>query len=406
MHKAIIIVPNLADLVGHAFEYTRSVSAAFKRRGYTIQVLGSTDATSEVKALEGFIPAFRRTNKPRATPAGLAEILWQGLIFFKDLRNALSASAFDKDDLIFAHTIPHPHFLGWAWCLRLFRDRLPKTALLFRYSLGLGYRSRREMYRLVLPYIYRFLFWMIERGQGHPLFLVDSEELLQEYQRLTPLPIKVVPIPLDVSDIERVLHQQTQDLGNENHRHLIYLGDARRGKGFDLLPPLFEELTKNPCNKIKITIHAGRPAEQCVEPEVVEAFLHLERLAKTKDIHLIRANLSRSDYLKLLCSADAVLLPCRQEHYMGQTSNVFAEAFAAGKPVVAPSNTWMGRQILTTGAGTVFESGHLGSLVRATDDLLQNITKYTYAANLQRDRWIAFHNANRLVDEFIGTVPL
>ena len=116
-------------------------------------------------------------------------------------------------------------------------------------------------------------------------------------------------------------------------------------------------------------------------------------------MNLIATNLIRADYCALLAGVDIVLLPYRREYYMGQTSNVLAEAFAAGKPVVVPKDTWMATQALAASAGTTFESGNGDSFLEATREIVQNFPRYADAALRLRESWIAFHNAERLVDE-------
>lgn len=404
MSDTVHIFPHLlVNLDGHEFQYTNVVADAFKRRGYDVKIYGSQGAVPEVRAIDGFIPAFRLTNMSKNRASGVGVLLRPRYFFFVDLKKILSTTVFDKRDLIFAHTILPSEFPAWAWCFRRFRKKLPKTVLLLRYSLALLSRSKIE--RRLLPYIYRFLFQMIKRSK-QPISVTDSEDLAKEYRLSVSMPMRVVPIPLEANFSELLLNAQQRTSCHNNHntyRHLVYLGRVDRGKGFDLLPLLIVKLTNNSKCNHKFTIHCARPPEQHVDPLIANTFLHLQQLAERGFVRLIPSNISRTAYLELLCSADIVLIPCRREYYMGQTSNVLTEALAAGKPVVVPQNTWMASQAIKTGAGTTFESGNVESLVMATKEILKNFSKYRDAAQSQRNTWASFHNVDRLVEELLRT---
>ena len=402
MSGTVHIFPHLlVNLEGHEFQYTNVVAEAFKRRGYEVKIYGSQDAMPEVRAIDGFIPAFRLTDISKNSTSKVGTFLRHSHIFFKDLKKILSAAIFDKKDLIFAHTILPSEFPVWAWCFRRYRKNLPKTVLLLRYSLTLQHRSKIE--RWLFPYIYWLLFQMI-KGSKQLILVTDSKDLAREYKLLTSMPMKVVPIPLEENFSELLLDVQQRTSCHNNHntyRHLVYLGRVDRSKGFDLLPSLIKNLTNNSKYNCKFTVHCGGPKEQYVDPVITNAFLQLQQLAERGFVRLIPSNISRTVYLGLLCSADIVLIPCRREYYMSQTSNVLIEAFAAGKPAVVPQDTWMASQAIKTGAGTTFESGNVESLVMATKKIIKNFSKYRDAAQSQRNKWTSFHNVDQLVEELL-----
>lgn len=400
MKQAIIIASGLADLVGHEFEYTAAVAKALRHRGYSVSILGARDAVPEVAALEGFVPVFRRTARPLGTKAPPWEFFRLVGIFLADLHKAVSSLRLEKEDLVFAHTITYPNFVGWVWSWLWSGKALPKTILLFRYSLMLRNPSRfRVLRQLLLPQAYRVLFWLLQRSSRPPVIVVDSEDLREEYRFYTSLPIKVVPIPLDVNGLDGMHSAMAVQSCGRLDRRLLYLGDVRGGKGFELLPPLVEALKTNNASDLSITIHCGRPPERYIEPGLARAFIRLQEFSKNGAVELIPSSLTRTDYLSLLANADIVLLPYRREYYAGQTSNVLAEAFAAGKPVVVPKDTWMASQVLATGAGAIFESGSADSLVHATREILENLFTYANAARRLRGHWSAYHNVERLADE-------
>jgi glycosyltransferase involved in cell wall biosynthesis len=399
VRQVAIVAPGLGDLIGHEFEYTRGVSEAFRKRGVVVRILGRADAVSEVRTIEGFLPAFRWMHNANGRPSSLSEIYAHARVMAGELRLAVTPSSLSQGDLVFAHTIPHSSIL--AWLLFFVRHRgtpLPKIVLLHRFSLEAGHRPKRDFGRAVLPLVYRLFFGIIRRHGDRVRCVVDSENLQKEYQRLARFRIHTVPIPIRVNDL-LCPGSETQERAPRQGVHLLYLGDARTGKGFDLLPSLVEGLWSLGVSGFTLTVHCGRAPTALAEPEVLSAYQRLERLADAGKIRMLTGSVSYPLYAKCLRSSDAVVLPYRAEHYRGQTSNVLAEAFVIGKPAVAPEGTWMGDQVRTTGSGTVFESGKVSSLVQAIKRLVQYLPQYSESACRNQSCWARYHNPEMLVRE-------
>lgn len=400
--RVFIITPNLMSTVGHEFEYTRSVAKAFRQREYEVKILGGVHAEPKVTELEGFESVFHPTRKRWGTVVWPWEVLSQGMSFSSELQRVLLQISFNIDDLLFVPTIPPRDFIGWVWIIRRYQEKFGKLVLLFRYSLKVSPHSRYSKFRrLLLPIVYKLLFWVISRQKHKPIFVTDSEELASEYRAYTRLPFGIVPIPLDRDEMKNIFKSQDENIPRNNTTKIVYLGDVRRSKGFDLIPPMIEDILNQGLEDIQFVIHCGRPVDGYFEDGIMDSYLWLKRLAEESAVEIIAKILTLHDYYGLLLEADIVMLPYRRENYLGQTSNVLLEAFVAGKPVIAPKDTWVGNQIESTGAGFLFESGDLSSLVEATINAFENLAIYTSAANKIKEQWAEFHNANRLVDELI-----
>ncbi len=398
--QVVIVAPGLKDGQGHELGYTAAVAKAFQKRGYAVKVLCAQNPHPMVSSLEGFVPTFRRTDREPGRFGPPWEFFRLSLMLLKDLQRVARSQYVKEADIVFAHTITYPAFASWVWAWIMYSKLMPKTVLMFRYSLQLDHPSRfRPLRRTMLPLVYRLLFWLLERPPSKPRLVVDSVDLQQEYHRYTRLPIAVVPIPLDMKTT-------ANDSGGGNGAPslgpaivLLYLGDVRRGKGFDLLAPLAESFSSSSFAHARMVVHCGRVQERYDEPGIADAFERLKKLESTGKVRLINGHISDNEYRELLKQTDIVLLPYRREFYMGQTSNVLVEAFVMGKPVVAPAGTWLASQVEQTGAGTVFQSGDDKSFAQAVREAVDHLPQYTAAARAAKDEWASYHTARRLIEE-------
>src|SRR5262249_7056359 len=102
--------------------------------------------------------------------------------------------------------------------------------------------------------------------------------------------------------------------------------------------------------------------------------------------------LTTAQYYELLARAGIVLLPYTLENYHAQTSGIFAEALAWGKPVVVPRGTWMAAELKRYGAGVTVLSG---GRHRLYETVLQAVEDYRCLRSAAADkalRWREFHS--------------
>ena len=116
------------------------------------------------------------------------------------------------------------------------------------------------------------------------------------------------------------------------------------------------------------------------------------RLKQQAGVALYDSELTSSQYYDLLERADIVLLPYTLENYHSQTSGIFAEALAAGKPVVVPRGTWMARELKESGAGVTFLPGDRRSLYEACMEAVADWQPLTSKAREASLRWKVHHS--------------
>lgn len=175
-------------------------------------------------------------------------------------------------------------------------------------------------------------------------FYTDSDTLTAQYNALGAASFNTLSIPIDAT----VPRQSARDA--ESSLRIAYLGDARTEKGYHLLPRLVADVFAHPT--------LGRSASFAIQsnfnlpsgsPETIVARAELQAWP-TDRVSLLTEALSPDAYREHLLSADVALLPYDAAAYFARSSGIFAEALAAGIPVVVPAGTWMARQLAASHA--------------------------------------------------------
>jgi len=182
---------------------------------------------------------------------------------------------------------------------------------------------------------------------------------------------------------------------------IVSLGDARTEKGFALLGEAIAHLRA--ASRIS-------EAEFIVQANIqAPAYAHLDearaRMRGLPGVTLIERALSQREYEELLGGADLVVLPYDQGVYRARTSGPFAEALAAGIPVVCTADTWMSDQLSTYGGGEQCRSGDPDSLAQAIERAVTGLPALTELAERRRDAWVAFHapsHFSRMLRELVA----
>ena len=217
----------------------------------------------------------------------------------------------------------------------------------------------------------------------------DSAELAKEFGALIKRPIEVLPIPHTSQPIPAespaIIPPKPA-----NRRRVVYMGDARDEKGFEFLPTLIKAAKGTAAfNNVEFVLQAfiSSPYHIRMVPVIDE----LKQLVSPQ-LHLITQSLDGDAYHTLLDSADLVLLPYDAATYRSRTSGPFVEAICAGKPVVAPRNSWLSGQLGESKAGVTFLSGNAQDFVRAAKVAVAQLPALTTAAGVAGKRYRELHN--------------
>jgi len=404
----IIADQSLTSYMGHSFEYARAIRGHLLGLGQPATVLASVRASRRVIEALGAVPCFRygldhdfAGRLYAILPRSLRQIVpreWnyfrhrQGL--FRDLVGAESKLALTRDTIVLFHTIRHNHVLPIVkWAERLRGRGCPRFSLILRFT-AYPTHSRRSP----TAAIYRRALGYLEQSPVRDRFrlFTDSNRLAWEYREHTSIPVAVLPIP----HVEGGGNGQRESCrqGGAGPIRLTYAGDARVNKGFHLLPYLFEHLeplrrTEAVAGEVQANVRNDG------EWEVKTAVRRLRRAG----VELVDHELSSGDYYALLDRAGIVLLPYTLDYYHAQTSGIFAEAVARGKPVVVPRGSWMAEQLGTFGAGTTFPAEDRQGLLEAVLSGIQCYDQLRAQAVARSRAWTGHHNPRAFVDTILSS---
>ncbi len=219
-------------------------------------------------------------------------------------------------------------------------------------------------------------------AQGHHLeFVAHSPAIAAQVGQYLGFQPKVIALPFKPYDLV------DRPSGRKGAVRFAFLGLGHHSKGLDLVlqaVKLCAELVDG--NKMEFTI-------QCYLPFRDHAAEELHRSAKElsvtiTSIILIEHELRPSEYLLELQRSDVVLVPHRLDTYRYALSGVFADAMAAGRPVIVAEGSYMSELVRESGAGVSFESGSGLSLQRAIVEAARRIDELLAHAKTARERWV------------------
>lgn len=399
--QLFIIDPCIIDATGHYAAYARAIRNHAVERGLRVRVLAHQCVSQQLIDELGAERVFRYslTHRFISIPGirGPANVALCNLTFLQDLTRALATPG-EQGFVVFAPTTDHRQLFAWArWLAKHPAGSDLRIILCFRYSYFAG--GGEPISRLSL-WLAKAGFRMLARAaRGSDIRIAtDSERLAEEYRRLTNLPIDVLPIP------------HTDDLTGpapappaRDRRPVRFaaLGDARAEKGFGLLVDAITLLHQNgQLDNLEFALqcHIGHERHNAVR----RRFSQLSALGLA-NVHVISGMLSRTQYLDLLQGSDIILLPYSAEHYYARTSGAFAEALAAGKPVIVTDDTWMSEQLAVHGAGLIIQDGDPADLARAIREAAARHVELAAAARERRRNWLAWHNPECLLQRIGAT---
>ncbi|WP_324282705.1 glycosyltransferase [Cyanobacterium aponinum UTEX 3222] len=273
--------------------------------------------------------------------------------------------------------IKHPHY--HIMLRRDIDDDLVKNAR------GIGIKSCLE------------LFYQSKLYPNKIEFYTDTEELVNRYNSLSPVKLKLIPVPFRQEKLKENIVKK-----DDNYPiHIVFLGDARKEKGYLYLPEIVENLWQDYLsnNKLKITIQSNFNNQ---DREIVTSRLILETYPEDK-VKIIKNPLTTSAYYQLLNSADLLIIPYDNYSYRYRTSGVLTESLAAGKPVIVPKDTWLSEQI-DENRGIIYDSPH--QITDAIIKIINNLTIYQENAQKFSVGWCKKNSTDILIKTILSPILL
>jgi glycosyltransferase involved in cell wall biosynthesis len=312
-------------------------------------------------------------------------------VVFADEAAAALAALDPAPDLVFSHTTGDFELLAWQSVAARRTVPLRCLALLLRNTPG--YVRCGRLRRLFHPY------WRlrpqtlrgIRRILGDRFVLAtDSDLVTRDYQSIFDGRMMTLPIPVDPR-----LEVAPPPSATAEAIRFLYVGEARGGKGFDVLCATVL-LALRSTTQARFTVQVAAPPGSHPQGDV--ASLRAAAAERPDRVTIAEGPLSMDHYVGLLRDSDVVVLPYTASGYREATSGVFAEAVAAGRPVLAARNTWMSHELARGhGAGLIVEDLTPSGLLTAVEAAIGQWGELRKRALAVRGEWAAHHNADNLV---------
>jgi hypothetical protein len=378
----------LAHLGGHKYAEVLGLMPAAEARGLELWLLMHEGADAATR---------------RALPLGLAvlhDATFQMELSYDercaDFTSMLSRHVdplIRKDDWLFVTTCTQCELRGLVhWIGRLDENNRPWVFACFhsdrwnRY--GAEERARQVAeFRALATDLARS-----DRGAKRRLIVgAVTEALCAELRSLLGIP--VAPVPMMMPSSPYVPNEPREP----GHAVVGFLGGARFEKGGHHVAAVRRELMRS--DRVAFLVQLAN------EQLSVEQFSELCKAAAAPNTTVVHGSLEQSLYRSLVAKADILLLPYDRTSYRNRPSAIFVEAASTGRPVVAPSGTWMADQIGSgRAAGVTYDGDDTQAIVAAVLNATANLPQLLETAKQHSPYWRSKMDAGPVLDWFSGEI--
>lgn len=335
--RFILIANGLINRSGHHYMEARSFREEAAQHGIDCLVLAHRDIAPELRGELSALPLFHHS--PYAESA--SRRFWRQLLHFWRLGRSMAQQLLSlqteqiaADDMVVCPLTKAAEMLGLAlWLKRIPRHRRPRLALNFMIDDISRHRpSPHGITTKRLPVLcYRGAFSLLRKACAPDRLLLSAggDAFAHVMARILKHPVQVFPLP-----VQHKLPPQPPGEGGPGQGPLIvYLGHMHRRKGAHLVGEIVRRVLVQH-SRCRFLLQAN-PLEW--------GDLWSEEIGPIGGDRVLihRGEMGQGDYQSWLHRADLVLMPYVPQHYRLQTSGVFSEAMALGKPCIIPEGTWL-----------------------------------------------------------------
>lgn len=387
-----LIDPVIKGFDGHYFNYANSIFKVLNKRGIEFKLFADEKCDSRIKESMPFCSVFHKKSLPHVffIHSAILDLLYHWLRRIKEWRNVCNIIT-QPNGLVFIDNCFAIELLCLSIGILLSQKRRLKTFIIMLrvsyYNTRLN-RWKDGAYKQKLALIVLNLLSKFNRI----IFVSDSEILASRYSQFIKNPIYIVPIPHTLSSICQNVVQNRPTIRFSN------LGFGSYFKGITYLVKAIQELHHSGLIKnVKFTIQCYQGINH--DQKIDTAICDLKKL-NCNAIKIIEQPLNEEEYIKEFDEADVLLFPYLADR--GEcTSGPFAEALAAGKPVIVTRGTWLSNQLEKFNSGGVIckseDSRDLAlSITKVKDGFIEHKSKSENAKIF----WNKIHNA----DNFLKTI--
>lgn len=391
--RLLLLDPYLAVRSGHHHEFAEDVISAASALG--LQGIVFTHRRFRALSIQG-APAcgvFRERLWQR-TLGGLAlHVLgragfsratqhWRGRLsdrleqrreiqFGRNVADALFRVGPAGDDLVFLPNMTHVETFGLA---RLFRDEPDLTRRVswhieFHYPPDQGrdgaHRARSDDECLIR----RALQTLELSRSGQSVYCyTDTDELTNQYGSLGVCEFQTLPIPVSSRFVAPSSGNAAQNSGDRQQLEprpltVVYLGDSRTEKGFELLPDVLRDVWPDLVETGRLRFVIQSFINRRWKQRSLVRTQQLLRQFPAPAVQLIERPLEGDEYRGTIAAGDIMLLPYAREAYRARSSGILAEALAAGIPAIVPAETWLSGQLTNVWTQFVTESKQVNGAI-------------------------------------------
>ena len=203
---------------------------------------------------------------------------------------------------------------------------------------------------------------------------------------------RVVPYPITPSG-------PAPDRSGDRFRHILFAGAARRDKGFSLVVDLVCDMAARGV-AVPFSIQAS-PDHYDKQEEGIRDDLDRLRKAAPSWLRTYPETLGAEEYRRMFDGA-IVLQPYARGDFADRVSGVTLDAFSAGAPVIATSETWMARAVVRFDAGLAVPDLSPPVLLSAVNTIRAEYSRYHRNA-LEAGRSLQEEHSARHLLEAIGS---
>ena len=345
--RAYIVDPALREFRGHMFSVAKRLETALADAGSQVEVIGGKQFNNGHE-FQNFRGHFNSSPYEAADETNIIGGPPNARLEFKlDLARRLAKELAELDpllgstaDVIFPTLTPVMTLAVAMWAAE--RNPKPEQRLVLNFMLEPGAVPLigKRYVETANGILTRSAFEIFSHLDSSSYLLVcASEQQKRAYDWLARLyKVKVEKWPNFFVDTF------SDAIPPEKDAHvLLYAGEAKSDKGFENLPELLSRILKTPRLKsVKFALHY-------VGDEVPEAQANVARLTDQMlkegfSITVHRSFLNGESYAKLLRNSSLIVVAYDPEHYFEKSSGVTWEAIVYGRPIIATSGSFMGRE--------------------------------------------------------------
>jgi glycosyltransferase involved in cell wall biosynthesis len=382
--RFILIANGLVNRSGHHYMEARAFKEEAAQHGVECLILAHRDILPELREELHALPLFRYT--PYAQPStkryrGPWVNFWRlGRSLGKQLLR-LPADEITAADLVVCPLTTANELLGMAlWLARRPRSQRPRLALNFMID-DISQQlpgSTGTAIRKTSAFFYRGAFSLL-RNQLPPnrlLLSAGGTAFAQTMRRILKHPVQLFPLPVQHELPPLPRGPQATDRAPL----IVILGHMHLRKGANLVGGIVRDVVQQHATCHFLLQANPRSWEEIWRNEIGP--LNTERVL----VH--RGEMTQEEYQTWLHHADLVLMPYSPAHYTLQTSGVFSEAMALGKPCIVPEGTWLAEMARRNRCGvTIFPCHSVETIATATLGALEELPRLTAAMQAVRSEW-------------------